>query len=67
MSRAEQLAVDIENAFSYTRDNNRDLLHDELFSLQDVMEELEVEKAYQVLVAYIARHKDMIDGNLENA
>lgn len=54
-------------AFDYTGDNNRDLIGDEMFSLTDVAEELDAQRSYQFLVAYIHRHKSMIDSQLEDS
>lgn len=65
MTRSEQLIQDLHTAFGYTDDNNRDLLGDETFPMKEVTEELEVQKAWQFLVAYTARNKEMIDANFE--
>lgn len=65
MDRAETLIHDLGRAFGYTGDNNRDLLLDESFPMKEVTEELEVERSYQFLIAYIARNKAMINLNLE--
>ena len=62
---AERLVTDLHKAFDYTGDNNRDLLGDEMYSLAEVLEELEVERAYQFLIAYIYRNEAMINSSLE--
>jgi hypothetical protein len=64
MTKAEQLIADLDDAFGYTRDNNRDLLTDETFPMADVVEELKVEEAYQFLQAYISRNSEMINLNM---
>lgn len=64
---AETLIHAMGDAFGYTSDNNRDLLQDETFPMADVIEELKVEESYQFLVAYIARNRDMINTNMEDA
>jgi hypothetical protein len=61
----EQLINALHAAFSYTTDNNRDLIADATFPFADVAEEIEIEAAYQRLVAYIHRNTDMIESNLQ--
>jgi hypothetical protein len=51
-------------AFGYTADNNRDLIGDEVFSLQEVWEELHVQHCYEFLCAYVNRNRSMIASNL---
>lgn len=63
---ANQLRHALHIAFGYTEDNNRDLLGDEMFPMAEVVEELEVQRAYQFLSAYIARNEKMINSNLED-
>jgi hypothetical protein len=63
---AEELVAALYQAFGYTRDNNRDLLGDELFNAWQVYEELEVEKSYQFLIAFIQRNQVMIEANLQD-
>jgi hypothetical protein len=67
MTPAEQLIQTLHAAFDYTGDNNRDLVGDPTFNLQEVAEELEVQRSYQFLCAYIARNQEMIDGQLEDS
>jgi hypothetical protein len=66
MMDATGLIKVLEDAFGYTADNTRDLVTDETFSLADVVEELEVERSYRFLQAFIARNEKMINGNLED-
>ena len=63
---AEQLTHDLHKAFDYTSDNNRDLLGDETFPMHQVVDEIEVQRAYQYLVAYISRNSEMIELNLKD-
>jgi hypothetical protein len=63
----EELIHALQAAFEYTGDNNRDLLQDELFPMHEVAEELEVERSYQFLIAYISRNKGMIESNLKDS
>lgn len=63
---ADQLVEMLHRSFDYTSDNNRDLLGDTTFSLGDCIEELEVERSYQFLIAYIARNTEMIESNLQD-
>lgn len=62
----EDLIAALHAAYDYTGDNNRDLLQDSFFSLEEVNEELEAERCYQYLIAHIYRHTETIDFNLEN-
>lgn len=64
---AQELIIALHAAFDYTGDNNRDLIVDPTFPLADVAEELDVERSYQFLVAYIYRNETMIDSQLEDA
>jgi hypothetical protein len=48
---AERLILDLQRAFDYTGDNNRDLLQDE---------------TYQFLISYISRNSSMIEVNLSD-
>lgn len=66
MTNAERLINDLHRAFDYTGDNNPDLIGDVSFPLEDVLEELEVAKAYNFLCAYIARNETMINSNMED-
>lgn len=66
MNAAEQLIHDLHKAFDYTGDNNRDLVSDVTFPLEDVIEELKVAEAYNFLVAYIHRNEAMINSNMED-
>lgn len=61
---AEELITALHAAFDYTGDNNRDLLCDQSFPMEDTAEELQVEFSYQFLIAYIHRNQDMINLNL---
>lgn len=61
----EQLIVDLKSAFDYTLDNNVDLVHDPSMPMTDVLEELEVERAAMLLIAYITRNTQLIQSNLE--
>jgi hypothetical protein len=63
---AERLILDLQRAFDYTGDNNRDLLQDETFPMAEVKEELEVQHAYQFLISYISRNSSMIEVNLSD-
>lgn len=62
----EDLIASLHAAYDYTGDNNRDLLRDSLFSLEEVNEELEAERCYQYLIAHISRHAETIDYNLKS-
>lgn len=62
----EELIQGLHAAFGYTGDNNRDLLGDPVFPMQEVQEELEVERSYQFLIAYISRNEETIKWNLED-
>jgi hypothetical protein len=66
VTKAEQLIRDIHLAFEHTRDNNRDLLQDEIFSMHEVIEEVQLEFCWQFLVAYIARNENMVNTNMED-
>jgi hypothetical protein len=63
---SDELIKGLHQAFDYTGDNNRDLLSDVSFPMEDTWEELQVEFAYQFLVAYISRNQEMIDLNLKD-
>lgn len=63
---AQDLINALSNAFGYTEDNNRDLIADVSFNFADILEELEVQHAYNVLVAYTHRNMDMIESNLRS-
>ena len=65
MKTSTDLMVALEDAFGYTNDNNRDVINDVVFPLSDVIEELEVQKAYQLLLGYILRNREMIDVHLD--
>lgn len=45
----------LHTRFSYTTDNNRDLIGDSSFPLKEALEEVQLEQAYKVLVANLAR------------
>lgn len=47
---AEELITALHAAFDYTGDNNRDLLCDQSFPMEDTAEELQVEFSYQFLI-----------------
>ena len=51
--RSEQLIRDLYTRFEYTKDNNRDLIGDEVFSLGEKLDELNVQWAYQYIVAHL--------------
>ena len=65
MILSDRLIKDLNAAFGYTGDNNRDLIGDTTFTLGEVVEELKVEEAYQFLCAYIVRNEAMINSNLQ--
>lgn len=66
MTKAEQLIHDLHAAFEYTRDNNRDLLQDTSFPMDQTIEEVQLEFCWQFLVAYISRNADMVNTNMED-
>jgi hypothetical protein len=65
-ARVDQLLDMMGAAFGYTADNNRDLIADPTFSMQEVWEELHVQHCYEFLLAYVNRNRSMIASNLED-
>jgi hypothetical protein len=63
---AQQLIDALHAAFDYTQDNNRDLISDPTFPMEEVTEELKVGESYQFLIAYIHRNTDMINAQLSD-
>jgi hypothetical protein len=53
--RTEHLIRELLERFSYTEDNNRDLVTDPSFPLADTLEELTVQWAYNFLIAHLNR------------
>jgi hypothetical protein len=66
VTHSENLIKLLHHAFDYTQDNNRDLLGDEMFPMTEVVEELEVQRSYQFLIAYISRNSTMINNQMED-
>lgn len=64
---AQDLINGLHAAFDYTGDNNRDLVCDPTFPMEDVIEELKVEESYQFLIAYIHRNTEMVETQLRDA
>lgn len=61
---ADNLIALLNDAFDYTEDNNRDLIADTVIPLDAVIEELKVHEAYNFLIAYTIRNRELIDANL---
>ena len=66
MTHAQKLIHDLNRAFEYTNDNNRDLLDDPSFPMQQTAEELTVQFCFQYLIATIARDPDLINSNMSD-
>lgn len=66
-TKAEILVMGLHEAFGYTTDNNRDLIADSSFPLEDALEEIAIEAAYKTLVAAIQHDaQGMFETNLED-
>lgn len=63
---AELLVQGLGDAFSYTGDNNRDLISDSSFPIASTVEELQVEFAYQFLITYITHNEELVNNNLKD-
>lgn len=51
--RSEKLIQQLHQRFGYTNDNNGDLISDPSFPLADVVDELNVQWAYQYIIAHL--------------
>jgi hypothetical protein len=66
VTHSENLIKLLHHAFDYTQNNNRDLIELEMFPITEVVEELEVQRSYQFLIAYIRRNSAMINTQMED-